>query len=185
MNKKIITLEQNFNNKYYGLKGGAANPILGVDQFGKMILSESILQTKYNKSTRTLWATKYFEVDMDNDGFYKVIDKDVEYVFEVKNGEIIEHKLTTNNKIEICNKIKQMLGEVEVEITEKNADIVATETEDSYRLKMPVFSWKVLADIKTIEGRKYDPSSKEWIITKEQKDSLIELGYTIIFKTLA
>ena len=183
MNKQRFELSQRFNNKYYGFKGGAADVITGIDQFGKLILGRDILDVEYERTSSTTWATKYFEVDMDTDGFYRVEDRDRVYIYEIKNKDYKVYALgNRDERAEIFEIMENTLGVTNVEITEDNADIIATESEDVYSLKMVKFSYDTLNDIKTIDGRKYNPTTKEWIISKEQKENLIKLGYKIFFK---
>lgn len=183
MNKQRFELTERFNNKYYGFRGGAADVITGIDQFGKLILGDDILDIEYERTSRTTWATKYFEVDMDVDGFYRVEDRDRVYIYAIRNKDYKIYALSNvDERDEIFEIIKNALGVTNVEITENNADIIATESEDVYSLKMTKFSYDTLADIKTIDGRKYNPTNKEWIISKEQKESLLELGYKVFFK---
>ena len=183
MNKQRFELTERFNNKYYGFRGGGADVITGIDQYGKLILGRDILDVEYERTSKTTWATKYFEVDMDTDGFYRVEDRDRVYIYEIKNKDYKVYALgNRDERDEIFEIIKNTFGVTNVEITEENADIIATESDDVYSLKMVKFSYDTLADIKTLEGRKYNPVNKEWIISKEQKESLLGLGYKIFFK---
>lgn len=183
MNKQRFNLSERFNNKGYGFKGGAASKIDGIDQFGNLITGADILDVEYERTSKTTWATKYFEVDMDVDAFYRVVDKDYVYIYAIQNKEYKIYDLSIRKeKAEIMEIMTNTLGVTTVEITEENADIIATETGDTYSLKMVKFSYDILGDIKTIDGRKYNSTTKEWIIGKDQKDNLIKLGYKIYFK---
>lgn len=183
MNKQRFNLSERFNNKGYGFKGGAASQITAIDQFGNLITGADILEVEYEKTSSTTWATKFFEVDIDVDAFYKVIDKDYVYVYAIQDKEYKIYDLSIRSeKAKIFEIMENTLGVTTVEITAENADIIATETEDTYSLKMVKFSYDTLADIKTIDGRKYNSATKEWIIPKDQKDNLLKLGYKIYFK---
>lgn len=183
MNIKRFDLTQRFNSRYYGLGGGSAREIKGIDQYDKLIFGATILEVEYERTSKTTWATKYFEIDMDVNGFYQIEDREQLYIYEVKDGDVeITAIYNENDRAKMFEKIKNVLGITVVEVTEDNAEIIATELENTYSLKMTTFSYDVLDDIKSIEGRKYDPANKEWIITKEQKESLLNLNYKVFFK---
>lgn len=182
MTKKRFELTQRFNNKFYGFKGGEAYEIKGIDQFGKLILGKDILDIEYENTSKTTWATKYFEVDMSIDAFYKVVDKNEGYIYQIENGEYkIFATYKKAERAEIFEIMKDKLGITNLDITEDNAEIVATVSEDTYSLRMTKFSYDILADIKGLTGRKYNPINKEWIVSKEYKEEIDSLGLKIFY----